>query len=163
MPFLPLAQQQVLAAFGLGAAVLIGWGGVFRQLCGYRITKVDDCFAALFEGWALLLGGLQIWHFFFAVDTRAALIAMAVGGGGLALIDWRMWPRLLRRLPFNLPVLLLIAAAAACLSQLALEGPRHGDAGGYYLPTILWMRHYPLVVGLGNLYAPYAYNQSYFL
>ncbi len=163
MKLLPLAQQQVLAAFVLGAAVLVGWGSLFRQLCGYRTRRIDDCFAALFEGWAVLLGVLQIWHLFLPVDTRAGVFAIGVGVAGLTLVDWRLWLRLAHRLPYNLPALLLGVVAALWLSQLALEGPRHGDAGGYYLPTILWMARYPIVVGLGNLYAPYAYNQSYFL
>lgn len=157
------AQWQVLTAFALGAVVLIGWGALFRRLCGHSVRGVDDLLGALFEGWALLLGALQIWHLAFAVDRAAALFVVAVAGGGLALGGWRPWWSGLRRVPRNLPALALLLVAAVWLSQQALGGPRHGDAGGYYIPTIFWMRSYPVVVGLGNLYAPYAYNESYFL
>ena len=158
-----MAQQQVLAAFALAGLVLIGWGSVFRWLCGSRVRDVDDLFGAFFEGWALLLGALQVWHLFCPVDERAALFAGVVAIVGLGLGTWRAWRRVARRIPRNAPALVLTALAAVWLSQQSLDGPRHGDAGGYYLPTILWMHAYPVVVGLGNLYAPYAYNQSYFL
>lgn len=159
----PEAQQQVLLAFLLGGLMLIGWGSVFRWVCGHPIDGADDLLAACFEGWALLLGALQIWHLFLPVDVRATILAAAVGAGGLVLGTGRAWGRVGRRFGRDLPAVLLAMAAALWLSQLALGGPRHGDAGGYYIPTTLWMQAYPVVVGLGNLSAPYAYNQSYFL
>jgi hypothetical protein len=161
--YLPRAQWQVLGAFAVAAVVLIGWGSVFRRLCGGRMRDVDDLCGAMLEGWALLLATLQVWHFFFAVDDRAALFAVAVAVVGLALAGTEPWIRALRAVPRNLPALVILLGAAVWLSQLALEGPRHGDSGDVYIPTTLWMRAYPVVVGLGNLHAPYAYNASYFL
>ncbi len=160
---LPTAQWYVLAAFVVIPAVLAGWGTLFRRLCGHRVRRPDDLVSACFEGWALLLVALQIWHFAFPVNDVAAIVAAGIGVVGLALVDGRTWRTLLRGTPRNVPALALALAAAVWLSQLALEGPRHGDSGDVYIPTTLWMRAYPLVVGLGNLHAPYAYDESYFL
>jgi len=142
--------------------VLLGWGSAFRRLCGFEVLTADDLFGAALEGWALLLGGLQVWHFFAPVNAQATALAAAVGLIGLG---WtrHAWTGVPRRLWRNLPALVLVAIAALWLSGHALESPRHGDAGGYYIPTTLWMQSFPIVTGLGNLSAPYAYNQSYFL
>lgn len=158
----PLAHRQILAAFVVGPLVLLGWGGLFRRLCGHDVRDADDLFGACFEGWALLLGALQMWHLVAPVDATASLAASAFGAVGLAFTR-PAWSRVARGALRNLPVVLLALGSACWLAELALGGPRHGDAGGYYIPTTLWMQAHPIVVGLGNLSAPYAYNQSYFL
>lgn len=160
--WLPVAQQQVLAALALAGIVLLGWGALFRRICGYEVRTADDVFGACGEGWALLLGALQIWHFFAPVDERATIAASVVGIGGLVLTG-PAWTRLPRRLARSLPAIVLMLVAAVWLAGFALGGPRHGDAGGYYIPTTIWMHEFPVVTGLGNLSAPYAYNISYFL
>ncbi len=160
--WLPEAQRQVLAALVLAGIVLLGWGALFRRLAGYEVRTADDLFGACCEGWAFLLGGLQIWHFFAPVDARATIAATALAAVGLR---WTgsAWSGGFRRVARNLPALALSLVAAVWLSGFALGGPRHGDAGGYYIPTTIWMHEFPVVTGLGNLSAPYAYNISYFL
>jgi hypothetical protein len=160
--WLPVAQQQVLAALVLAGVVLLGWGALFRRLCGGEVRTADDAFGACCEGWAVLLGMLQIWHFFAPVDVRATVAASTAGAAGLVFTR-PAWARLPRRLGRNLPAVAAVAVAAIWLAGFALGGPRHGDAGGYYIPTTIWMHDFPVVTGLGNLSAPYAYNISYFL
>ncbi|MEO6026717.1 MAG: hypothetical protein ABIR79_07625 [Candidatus Binatia bacterium] len=160
--WLPEAQQQVLAAFVFAGLALLGWGALFRRLCGYELRTADDLFGACCEGWAFLLGALQIWHFLAAIDARATIAATAVGAVGL-LWTGPAWAGGFRRVARSLPALALILVAAVWLAGFALGGPRHGDAGGYYIPTTIWMHEFPVVTGLGNLSAPYAYNISYFL
>ncbi len=160
--WLPQAQQQVLVALVVAGVVLLGWGALFRRAAGYEVRTADDVFGACCEGWAVLLGGLQIWHFFAPIDGRATVAAVGVGVVGL-LCTGPAWAGVLRRIAKSLPALVLILIAAVWLSGFALGGPRHGDAGGYYIPTTIWMHDFPIVTGLGNLSAPYAYNISYFL
>jgi len=158
-----IAQRQVLVAFAVATLALIGWGSLFRWLCGYGVRTVDDLFGAFFEGWALVLGVLQIWHFVAPIDARATTAVVAIGAAAFLLWTRAAWVAAGRGLLRNLPALALVIVAALWLSGHALGGPRHGDAGAYYIPTTIWMHEFPLVVGLGNLSAPYAYNQSYFL
>jgi hypothetical protein len=160
--WLPVAQREVLAALVLAAVVLLGWGAIFRRVCGHEVRTADDALGACFEGWAFLLGALQIWHFFAPVDARATVAASMVGAVGLSFTA-SAWSRLPRRIARSLPAIAAIAVAAVWLSGFALAGPRHGDAGAYYIPTTIWMHDFPVVTGLGNLSAPYAYNISYFL
>lgn len=160
---LPPAQWRVLGAFVVVAVALAGWGTLFRRVCGARVRSGDDLASACLEGWAFLLVALQLWHFALPVDDVAAVAALVVGAAGLVLVDRGTWSALARGAVRNVPAVVVTIAAWVWLSQLALGGPRHGDAGDVYIPTTLWMRAYPVVVGLGNLHAPYAYNESYFL
>src|SRR5262249_6169965 len=87
----------------------------------------------------------------------------AVGLFGLVTSGVCPWRRLARRALPAAPLLVTLAVAVWWLSNLSLGASPFGDTGGYYIPTIRWVIEYPVVVGLGNLYAPFAYNQSHFL
>jgi hypothetical protein len=58
---------------------------------------------------------------------------------------------------------LTFIATTLWFSLRALGGPRNGDSGLYHVPTIVWHLATRLPPGLGNLAAPFAYNQSFFL
>ena len=56
-----------------------------------------------------------------------------------------------------------VGLLAVWLSKLATVGRIHGDSGAYHMPTVHWLVEHAIVPGLGNLYALFALNQSYFL
>jgi hypothetical protein len=109
-----------------------------------------------------VLLALQLWHFALPVDQRARVVFAAGGALGLLGLLRPAWP-LIRRLYRAVPLLGAGTLAAVWLSNRASEGSRFGDTGGYYVPAIRWVIEYPIVVGLANLYPPYAYNLTYFL
>ena len=156
-------QWLLLASWIVVFAVLVGWGAVIRRLWRAPIqADPADFLLCFWLGWAAVLVVLQLWHFVWPIDGRARWLVVAGGLLGLPLL-LRPGRRLVRRLPRALPLLAALAGIGVWLSNRALDGARFGDAGGYYVPTIRWIIEHPLVIGLANLYPPYAYNQSYFL
>jgi hypothetical protein len=157
------AQSFVIAACAVVSAVLLGWGLLLSRLSGYPPRNVDDLLQSFWLGWATVLVALQFWHFILPIDVRAQAAIAAVGLFGLVTSGGCPWRQLARRALPAAPLLVTLAVAVLWLSNRSLGGSRFGDTGGYYIPTIRWVIEYPVVVGVGNLYAPFAYNQSYFL
>ncbi len=160
---LPQAQQLVLGAWLLAGLLCVGTGQLVRRAFRADAHTVDDLLLSFWLGWAVLLIGLQLWHLVFPVDDRARIAVATVGVLGLAVGGASAWRPLPRRALRNAPALVAVVLIAWLLSNLSLEGARFGDTGSYYVPTIAWILQYPIVIGLGNLYAAYAYNQSHFL
>ncbi|HLY37002.1 MAG TPA: hypothetical protein VKU61_03130, partial [Candidatus Binatia bacterium] len=117
---------------------------------------------AFWLGWVSTLFALQIWHLVLPVNGQA--LALAAGVGALGLIAGvRGLGSTLRSAGRGVVALGALAAIALWIANRSLEGPRHGDAGAYFLPTIRWLVEYPIVPGLANLFVPFGFNQSYFL
>jgi hypothetical protein len=160
---LPEAQLLVLEAWALIALVLVGVGMLVGRALGMRPRGADDLLLAFWLGWVGVLLGLQLWHLVLPIDDRARMAYALAGVVGLLVGGPRPWIQLVRRLPWNVPALVLLAAAAVWFSNRALGGARYGDTGAYFVPTVRWLVEYPIVPGLGNLHGHYALNQSYFL
>lgn len=157
------AQQLVLAAWSVLAALLLGVGLLERRVTGHGVDRAGDLWSVLWTGWALLLCFLQVWHFFLPVDDSARIAA-----GVLALAGWigagkGPWLALARALPRNAIGLAAVAAGAVWLSNRCLAGPSFGDTGLYLIPMVHWDETFPAVPGLANLYVPFGHNLSYFL
>lgn len=157
------AQWLLVAGWLVVVPLFAGWGALVRWLWRIPVrADLGDLLGCFWLGWASVLLILQLWHFLLPVDAAAQLVFVAGGLLGLALLaPPSLW--LARRLPRALPLLVALALSAAWLSNRAMEGSRFGDTGGYYVPAIRWVIEHPVVIGLANLYPPYAYNQSYFL
>lgn len=173
---LPRVELQILTAWLAIFIAVAGWGTLTR-LAGHRLLgrvvadpephpdpSADLLLSSFWIGFAVLLLALQLWHFVFPVDVRATLGVAAIGIAGTLLGGVRPWTPLLRaaRSPRAWLGMVLWCAALLWLSNRALIGPRHGDSGAYFVPTVRWYASYPVVPGLGNLYPLFAYNQSYF-
>jgi uncharacterized integral membrane protein len=157
------AQWLLLGGWAVVVPMFIGWGVVTRWLWREPLrADAADLLLSFWIGWAAVLVALQLWHFALPVN-ESARIAIAAGGaiglGGVLRPSWRLARRLYRAVP----LLAAGALAAIWLSNRAMEPRLIGDTGGYYVPTIRWMTEHRLIVGLANLYAPLAYNQTYFL
>ena len=68
------AQQIVLAAWALLAAVLVGLGLLERRVFGPRVASGRDLWTSFWVGWAMLLVGLQLWHSWLPIDDRARVL-----------------------------------------------------------------------------------------
>jgi hypothetical protein len=160
---LTASQWLLLAGWAVIVPLFIGWGILVRRLWRAPLRADGaDFLLSFWIGWAAVILVLQLWHFALPVDGRARLLVAAGGVFGL-ISAWRAGGRLLSRAHRALPVLVAAVPIAVWLANRASEGSRFGDTGGYYVPTIRWMIEYPVVIGLANLYPPYAYNQTYFL
>lgn len=157
------AQLFVVGGWLAVSAVLLGLGLLERRLSGSPLRSAAGLWRTLWMGWALLLAGLQVWHFFLPVDDRARVFFAAVAVLGWAASGSAPWRVLARALPRNIPALLVVVAAAWWLSNQSLSGPRFGDTGMYLIPTVHWYESYAAVPGLANLFVPFGHNLSYFL
>jgi hypothetical protein len=157
------ASLMILAAWAGLCLVLVGLGSLVRRALHSPAEDADGLILSFWLGWASLLLALQVWHLFFPVGGWALGLVVGAGVLGLAVGGSRPWLVIARGLCRNGPALILLALIAIWLSNLALTGPRHGDAGAYFVPTVRWLAEYRIVPGLGNLYVPLAFNQSYFL
>ena len=153
----------VLLGWLVTALVLWGLGAGFCRVLRLPGSIRGDGFTVFWLGWALLLVLLQSWHLFLPVDGRASLLVALLGGGG-ALWNGRKLLASVRRLVRGHRLFIggfLLAAAG--MANLALEAPRNGDTGAYFLATVRWLSEQPIVPGLGNLFDRLAFNQTYFL
>lgn len=160
---LPHAALLVLAGWAIVWATAIGLGALLRLTLRAPARSGADWLGCFWLGWAGAVFALQLWHLVLPVDDMAAFLLVALGILGLAangLAPWRALGRGLRR---RWPAMLLLAVAALWLVDRALGGPRNGDSGLYHVPTTRWFADFPIVVGLGNLYGPFALNHSYLL
>lgn len=160
---LSVTSLMVLATWLATAASLAGLGALVLRLGGSPARSVDDLFLSFWIGWVCLLFLLEVWHLALPVGGRAFLLVATIGAAGLASTGGEVWRTLLRGWFGHLPALVLLGLFAACASNLALGGARHGDTAGYFVPTMLWLRAHAIVPGLGNLMVPLGFNQSHFL
>ena len=157
------AQQIVLAAWAVVAAVLLGLGLLERRLFGPPLQRAGELWQVFWVGWAVLLSGLQLWHLVLPVDDRARIAVAVTGLLGWLAAGGAPWRALWRAVPRNALALAAVLACAWWLSNRSLGGPRFGDTGMYLIPTILWYESYAAVPGLANLFVPFGHNLSYFL
>ena len=152
----------ILAAWlGLGLT-FVGIGLLVCRTIRSSAAGADRWSLAFWLGWVSTLFALQLWHLVLPANGRA--LALAAGTGALGLIAGaRGWRSRLGGAARGILPLVALAAIAFWIANRSLEGPRHGDAGAYFLPTIRWDFEYPIVPGLANLFVPFGFNQSYFL
>ena len=153
----------ILGAWVVLGFMLVGVGALVCRVIRAQVRDADGLLDSFWIGWAGLLYGLQLWHVFLPVDVRALLGAAALGLIGLGVSGVRPWQAALRGARGSWVLVVTIVLAALWIANRALAGPEFGDAGLYHIPMVRWVAEFPVVVGLGNLYEPFAYNQSYFL
>jgi hypothetical protein len=160
---LPYAQRLILAAWIIATLVVAGIGLLVQRVGGGRARDANDLLQSCWVGWASAVLALQVWQLVLPIDLRATSTLAAVGVLGILAGGFAVWWRLLRGIVLNLPALAAFAVLALWLSNRELGGPRYGDTGAYFVPTVRWLAAYSIVPGLGNLHGHYALNQSYFL
>lgn len=160
---MPWAAWSVIAAWAAIGVALAGVGALVRRLLGRPATSTDDWLAGFWLGFAATICVLQAWQLAWPVD-RGLLVGLGVVGlVGVAREGRLPWILLLRGLRRHAAAVAAFLLVLGWLALQALHGPRNGDSGLYHVPTIAWHLGHRLPPGLGNLAAPFAYNQSYFL
>jgi hypothetical protein len=159
----PGAARLILYAWAAAGVALLGLGALVRTLLGRRPTSADDWLGGIWLGWAAAIGVLQVWQLFFRVDHRIAGILTILAVLGMIGAGRGLWAILGRGILRHAVAILIFGLLTVWLSLYALGGPRNGDSGLYHVPTIVWHLAERLPPGLGNLAAPFAYNQSFFL
>src|ERR1051326_8274770 len=153
------AQLQILLAWLVAGGVVLGLGLLARA----PVSRASDLWSAFWLGFGVLLALLQVWHLILTIDDRTRMTVVALGVAGLVLRGLRLGRLVARALPRQLPGLAATIGAAGWVSKRSLAGPRFGDTGMYFVPTVRWLEAYPIVPGLANLFVPLGHNFSYFL
>jgi hypothetical protein len=146
----------------IAEALLIGVGLWVYRLWGQHTRKWEDLLLVFWLGFAIVIGMLQLWHFFLPIDGRATLVVALIGFGGL------LWHRQdltliwLTRQRFPWWFMLGNLVFVVWLANRATGYPYEADSAYYHLSSILWNKHYSVVPGLANLSASLGYNSSFF-
>lgn len=157
------AMFLVLSSWVYLFCIFVGLGFSFRRSFGLRLLDVENLFTSFWLGWALAIFFLQLWHFYFPVDSSVfALISI---GGMLGLLsNYKDVSHLIRgRFLKNWFFCFLLLLMALILANRAILPPSNYDSGLYHFNSLRWVRSFPIVPGLVNLEGFIAYNSSYFL
>ena len=116
-------------------------------------------FTAFWVGWAVVIGFLQIQHFFLPID-ELTLTIVAI----FSLVGWVIF---LRRADLKsvISARYLVFAVLTLLPLLMLANhvifsEPSFDHSQYHLQTVKWFNLFPIVRGLGNLQHRLAFNSS---
>ncbi|MHC4397396.1 MAG: hypothetical protein ACYS1A_17285, partial [Planctomycetota bacterium] len=140
-----------------------GVGLVVQRLMGLRRFDADHCLMAFWMGLACTILFLQLWHLKMPVGPLALAMVSAVGLVGL------IWNRrdIICWLRTNLPgkrwPLVAMLVLTIWLANRSAGPCTTDDSGLYHLSGVRWNTAYPIVVGLGNLHGPLAFNNVSFL
>lgn len=156
------AMAAVLASWLLLFFMFSGLGAIPLRLLGRSRGGGWIWFDAFWLGWGFTLGIAQIWHFVFPVSDAFLLLLAAAGSVALLARRGELW-RMLRRLGSDRLFCLLLALLALWLANRALGMASAYDSGFRDMQAVMWLDAYPLVPGLGNLFASLAFNQSVYL
>ena len=139
---------------------IIGLGFFLISLIPATIASKRNWFSSFWLGFAGLIGILQIWHFFFAVNwILLALISV------LSFIGWiRIHKKGLQSVfSGKIWVWIVVTLVFFMLSNHAIFSQPGYDLGLYHMQTVKWFNQFPIVTGLGNLQHRLAFNSSNYL
>ncbi len=144
-------------------ALAIGFCGIgvlwLRRLTGFQ-ADWQNAYVAVWAGFALVMGGLLVWHFFLPVNGLALWVFAFVAAA--CLILERDWFRiaLLNRLSASLVVPVFLFMVWTANHALAPGGM---DDYNYEFQAIRWFHDYRIVPGLANLHGRIGFNNSHHL
>lgn len=151
-----------IVSFLLWIPALVGVGCV-----GYRIflmrqpnqaDKPWPFFDLAMVGLAIIATLANWLNFFMAVGP---IIQILVG-----LVGWSFFVNALRQGRFSKPSIFLVTAgilwALILIFIRANTAPTYFDTGSYGLQNLKWYQDGPVLPGLGNLHARFAYNSAWF-
>jgi hypothetical protein len=155
--FLTLAVLLTWVILACAFCAIGVWG--LRRLTGLEPGWRNACLA-VWTGFALLMAGLLLWHFFLPVN-HLALELFLVSAAAAALWEWR-WFAATWREGASLKLVLAIGAFALWTANHALA-PGGVDDYNYEFQAIRWFHDYPIVPGLANLHGRIGFNNSHHL
>jgi hypothetical protein len=164
----------VSADYFLPCFALFSLSAGFLWLVGSAVSSFESRLESLFRapwlGCGILVGVLQIAHFFSPINRGSSIIVLAVL---LAFAALKLLVHLPRMTPsfgsLGPPIIWLTLLAVVSLLAFVpvfnccTKDIFHYDLGLYYLKTIRWIESFPVVRGLVNLQPHLGFNQSAFL
>ena len=121
----------------------------------------------ILSGFVIISGLAGAWTLFSPIDipTQVFFTTLGVGLTYRYRDGWRWYLcRILNKfqeIPGSAKIILALATAAALWA--ASEEIIHADTGIYHLQAIQWIKTYPVIPGLGNLFPRLAYNSHFFI
>lgn len=139
------------AVVGLGAPLL-------ALSARARPHSEDNLTWSALAGMAVLSVIVNALNFFTSIRPAVAL-ALFVVGWGLAVVGQRRWKLFGSLTPFvaGLAGLLLVT-----LAWSAAQSPFNYETGLYQLPSVKWLTHSQVPLGLANLLGQFGFNSSWF-
>ena len=157
------AMLEILAVWAGASCVLVGWGLLLQWVLGIGRIDSRQLLVSFWVGLALLVGVLQVYHIFGAINGWAVSGVAAIGAIGVFAHARRLFGWIssaIRKKPLLTALLSLVAIWA---SNLSLRPCGAHDTGTYHLAAIRWMNAYPIVPGLGNLHGRLGFNNAHLL
>lgn len=145
--------------------VFVGLGILIRRkFFNLKITNFESLLSSFWIGWAYTIFFLQLWNLCFKIDWRASFLVCIVGVTGL-IWNYKDLLQIIKKGNFLQKIILSTALSLIVLwiADFAILSPMIYDGGLYHLPSVNWLKSYPIIPGLGNLFYPFAFNHSSFL
>lgn len=156
------AMSLVIISWFILFCLFSGLGFVFLRIIGIRPDSGTRWLEAFWMGWALSLLILQLWHLAFPVDGTIFLLLLGLASVGIITNRHELMP-VIRRLAQQKSYILVLVIVIVWFANHAIDMPTAFDSGYRDIPLVQWYTTYPLVPGMNNLFASFAFNQSYYL
>jgi hypothetical protein len=154
---LTLAVLLTWVILACGFSAIGVWG--LRRLTGLE-PGWRNAYLAVWAGFALLMAGLLVWHFFLPVN-HLALGLFLLSAAAAALWEWR-WFAATWKEGVSVKLMLAVGVFALWTANHALA-PGGVDDYNYEFQAIRWFHDYPIVPGLANLHGRIGFNNSHHL
>ena len=157
--FLVISSWLIWFFVFVGLGILIRW-----KFFNLKIANFESLLSSFWIGWAYTIFFLQLWNLCFKIDWRASLLVCIVGVTGL-IWNYKDLLQIIKKGNFLQKIILSTALSLIVLwiADFAILSPMVYDSGLYHLTAVNWLKSYPIIPGLGNLYSRLAFNNSYFL
>jgi hypothetical protein len=152
----------VLAVLATWIALLLMLGGIgvgWQRVFGApQITGVNVLLSP-WNGLALVILFLQVWHFLFAIRWPALVVCGIWGAAGL-FVSRQELSQWLSKLRIGWKLCAILAVVAIWIANRAIGPGNAFDSGLYHYQVVRWSHEYPIVPGLANLHPMFALNNS---
>jgi len=153
----------IIASWVALILLFMGVGLLGRKTFGLPVRRAEDLLYAFWLGWAAQIAFLQVYQLGFRIGPAAVLIVTAGGIAGWLLYRKEVVELARAGIGGSWPLLVAAGGIAALVSTEAMRPVQGSDTPAYHLPTVVWLRSFPIVPGLGNLEPRLAFNNAYFL
>lgn len=145
--------------------IFVGIGFLTLDVLRLRVaTSINRVFVAFWVGWSSCVGLLQIWHMFRRVDISVwpVIAAISLAGWVLFISHNRVLSARISKVK-SLLALFVVIITGVWIASICTSAKLPMDSGLYHLQSVLWIKSYAIIPGLGNLHARLAFNNSNFL
>lgn len=143
--------------------VFTGVGLLGRRAFGLPVHRAEDLLEGFWLGWAAEIAFLQIFQLGFRIGPAAVIIVALAGLAGWLLYLRPLAERVRVGIGAYWSVLVAAGGIAGLVSTEAMRPIQGSDTPAYHLSTVVWLRSFRILPGLGNLEPRLAFNNAYFL